>query len=376
MRNSPNDFTMGIVGDPGTRYDPKGMGGTTTIDYDPIHRRTVREFISLNGTIVNCAGGLAYGNAGWITCEETTAGPNQGWAQKHGYSFVVPAAANGSVPAVPIPQMGRFSKEAAVADPATGIVYQTEDAGSGRGSGFYRYVPNNASDLLAGGTLQMLKIAGLPQYNTREGQTVGAVLPAEWVTIAKPDPDLEGGAQSCFAQGFALGGAQFNRLEGVFRGEGGSIYFNATSGGNVKNGDVNSDGFHEGYGQLWQYLPDPSGNKLALVYESTSGALLDSPDNLCVTPSGGILFCEDDASGNDNDIDPLAPGLTDVNRLVGLTWDGVPFVFAVNRLNNSEFAGACFSPDGNTLFVNIFGNGTPGSGMTCAITGPWRRGPL
>lgn len=375
VRNGPNDFTLGVTGDPGTRYDVKAMGGTTTIDYDPIHRRTVREFISLNGTIVNCAGGLAFENAGWITCEETTAGPNQDWAQKHGYSFLVPASANSTVPAIPIPAMGRFSKEAAVADLTTGIVYQTEDAGST--SGFYRYLPSDPSNLLAGGTLQMLKIVGMSQYDTRENQTVGAALPVEWVTIASPDPNLEGGAPSCFAQGFALGGARFYRLEGVFRGEGGSIYFVSTSGGNVKNGDV-SGGFAEGYGRLWQYLPGPGGEKLILIYESTSGALLDSPDNLCVTPNGGILFCEDDAGSADSatDIHPLAPGITDVNRLVGLTRNGVPFIFAVNRINASEFAGACFSPDGNILFVNIFGDGTPGSGMTCAITGPWRRGPL
>ena len=42
----------------------------------------------------------------------------------------------------------------------------------------------------------------------------------------------------------------------------------------------------------------------------------------------------------------------------------------------------CFSPDGRTLFVNLYGDstGTPedhrDEGMTCAITGPWRRGPL
>jgi hypothetical protein len=28
------------------------------------------------------------------------------------------------------------------------------------------------------------------------------------------------------------------------------------------------------------------------------------------------------------------------------------------------------------LFVNIFGDGSPDSGMTCAITGPWRQGAL
>ncbi len=62
--------------------------------------------------------------------------------------------------------------------------------------------------------------------------------------------------------------------------------------------------------------------------------------------------------------------------MIGLSRDGVPFEFAMNRLNDAEFAGACFSPDGSVLFVNIFGGSAAGSGMTCAITGPWRKGPL
>lgn len=52
------------------------------------------------------------------------------------------------------------------------------------------------------------------------------------------------------------------------------------------------------------------------------------------------------------------------------------FTFAVNVLNDSEFAGACFGADGDILFVNLFGDSAPGSGMTCAIWGPWERGPL
>jgi secreted PhoX family phosphatase len=376
VRNRPGDLTAAVGGPTATKYDALGVGGTITIDYDPRRRRVVRDFVSLNGTIVNCAGGLAFNNAGWITCEETVEGPSNGWQQKHGYNFLVPAAATDTVTAVPILAMGRFAHEASVADPTTGIVYQTEDAGSGRGSGFYRYLPVNPANLLAGGTLQMLRITGRPQYDTRQGQATGAIFPVEWVTIANPDPDLENGAARTFDQGFVQGGALFNRLEGIFRGERGSIYFAATSGGDVKNGDVNSDGFAEGYGQIWQYVPSADGDELTLVFESSGQSVLDSPDNICVTPSGGLLLCEDDAGSNDNDTHPLAPGISDVNRLIGLSRSGEPFEFAVNRLNDSEFAGACFSPDGQILFVNIFGDGTPGSGMTCAITGPWRQGPL
>jgi hypothetical protein len=52
---------------------------------------------------------------------------------------------------------------------------------------------------------------------------------------------------------------------------------------------------------------------MLLVFESPNSSALDSPDNLCVTPGDGILF------------------------------------------------------------VNIQGGNSIGSGMTCAITGPWRR---
>ncbi|MGH8606368.1 MAG: alkaline phosphatase PhoX [Gammaproteobacteria bacterium] len=379
VRNAPGDRVFAVEGPNDTRYDALGVAGTVTVDYDPSaprRGRVVRDFISLNGTIVNCAGGYAFRDAGWITCEETTAGPNQGWDQKHGYNFLVPAAVNITTLSIPIISMGRFSHEASVADPTTGIVYQTEDAGSGVGSGFYRYLPNDPSNLLAGGELQMLRVVGRPEVDLRQGQTVGAWLPVDWVTINDPDPNLEGGATRTFDQGFAQGGAKFNRLEGIFRGPRGSAYFGSTSGGNAKNGDVNSDGFAEGFGQIWQYLPGADKNELVLVFESPGGSVLDSPDNLLVTPSGGILLCEDDASSGDGDTHPLAPGITDVNRLIGLTVDGEPFEFAVNRLNDTEFAGACYSPDGNILFVNIFGDGTEDSGMTCAITGPWQRGPL
>lgn len=44
-------------------------------------------------------------------------------------------------------------------------------------------------------------------------------------------------------------------------------------------------------------------------------------------------------------------------------------LYTIARLNaETELAGACFSPDGRTLFVNAYS-----PGRTLAITGPWRR---
>jgi secreted PhoX family phosphatase len=339
------------------------MGGCMTLDFDTKRKRLVRQFFSIGGTIVNCSGGWSWRNAGWITCEETTQGVNNGYDKPHGYNFLVPASANSTVLAVPFNAMGRFSHEASVADD-DGVVYETEDAGNN--SGFYRYTPVRPGDLSMG-KLQMLRVRNNPGADLFTEQPVGLRVAVDWVDINNPDPNLEMGADTCFAQGRAQGGAAFNRLEGIFRGEDGrSIYFISTSGG-------------LGFGQLWHYIP-ADGNlrmehQLVLVFQSPNGAVLEAPDNLCLTPNGGVLFCEDDAVG-DGDTHPLAPGITDVNRLIGLGPKGEVFEFAVNILNDAEFAGACFSPDGEVLFVNIFGNSTPGSGMTCAIWGPWEKGPL
>jgi secreted PhoX family phosphatase len=115
-----------------------------------------------------------------------------------------------------------------------------------------------------------------------------------------------------------------------------------------------------------------------LVYESPSGGEMDSPDTLTVTPRGGLIACEDDASSAYVDTHPLEPGIEHVNRLIGPTQAGEAFELAVNVLNGSELAGACFSASGRTLFFNLFGRARfaeyPVEGMTCAAPGPWRRG--
>lgn len=362
-------------------YDATAGGGVSTLDFDPRRGVLVQDFISLKGTIVNCAGGYGLGHSGWITGEETVSS----FAKRHGYNFFVPVDRGPDDPkgGEPIVAMGRFAHEAVATDQRTGVVYQTDDPGSGVGAGFYRYLPDDPEDLFAGGRLQMLGIRGRAQADLRENQVVGDRMPVTWFEIDDVDPEPANNASpgSVFDQGYGKGGAKFNRLEGCwFDGER-SIYFVSTSGGDVKNGDVNSDGFAEGYGQIWRYRTGGGGD-VALIYESDGAEALDSPDNLCVTPRGGLILCEDDAS-SDSDLNPNAPGLTDVNRLIGYSREGSVFEFAVNRINDSELAGATFSPDGETLFVNIFGDSTGpadpytgNEGMTIAITGPWGKGPL
>ena len=387
-------FSQGefVIAAPQGSYDRTAGGGTTTLRFDPRRFRTpsgglTQHFVSLTGTVVNCAGGIAPGGNGWLTCEEIVQdevqpgdapGSVARTERRHGYVFHTPLRVAPGRPASsqPLVAMGRFAHEAAAVDDRTGIVYQTEDAGSGRGSGFYRFVPTDRADLSKGGVLQILGIARRPGADLREGQQQGRPMPVTWITIEEPDPAGEA-PNAVFEEGFAKGAAKFNRLEGCWDGSG-SIFFASTSGGDAKNGDVNSDGFEEGYGQIWEYVPGGrAGGQLVLLYESPDGDVLDSPDNIVVSPRGGLVICEDDSSSanlNQSDVSEFFG--EDKNRLIGLTLQGRPFPIAENIVNDSELAGACWSADGRFLFVNIYGYDEEGSGGTCAITGPWARGAL
>ena len=342
-------------------YDELAGGGTTTLVIDPKTRTIVRDFVSLSGTLINCAGGpTPWGS--WISCEETTLGPAVrttslgtkigGFPKPHGYCFEVFASANGNVPPVPLRAMGRFVHEAVAVDKRTGIVYETEDFGS---AGFYRFLPRRNKRLAEGGVLQMLAIKDKPQYDTRTKQKQGTQFTTGWVTIDNPDPaeaDLD--PMAVFKQGRAKGGAIFSRLEGCCADGDGIIYFTSTSGGDTRGG------------QVWRYEPlGRDDGRLTLMFESPDREVFDMPDNVCPMPGSGLLFiCEDS--------DYVARGGSSPDNFVRiLTPDGRIADFAKNitpDFPRAEFAGTSFSPDARTLFVNIQ---TPG--VTCAIWGDWER---
>lgn len=378
IRNHEINDPAGYAAPFGKRaYDPKAGGGTMSLEVENRMTergrevRLLREFPSLCGTHVNCAGGpTPWGS--WLSCEETTEGAElitlpdgtiRGGREKdHGYVFEVPLSANDEVEPVPLKAMGRFVHEAVAVDPATGIVYETEDATYDAknpqtlpGAGFYRFIPSQPGELRRGGRLQMLAVTGMPNLMTMYGQTPGTVLPAQWVDIEDPDPkNAARDRAAVFRQGYAKGGAVFQRLEGCWYGDG-SIFFDATSGGDAHAG------------QVWQYRPTSRDTgELILVFESPSRDVLDSPDNICISPRGGLVICEDGVN------DQYIRGLSATGQLFNL-------VHQPKSVQTSEFAGACFSPDGSVLFFNIQGSTSsrsPRSGGTYAMWGPWERGGL
>lgn len=342
-------------------YDDQAAGGTTTLVINPKTNELISDFVSLSGTLTNCAGGVTPWGS-WISCEETTRGETLhtdldgyaagGFKKPHGYCFEVRADANTNLPPVPLKAMGRFMHEAAALDRRTGIVYQTED--SRPFCGFYRFIPKRPGHLAEGGSLEILAVKDKPNYNTRVGQKPGVTLPATWVTIDDPDPkSADVDPQAVYKQGAAKGAANFRKLEGCLADANGRIYFVSSSGGDVEGG------------QIWIYEPTTRDEgRLTLLFESPNRELLDMPDNICFHPKNKLLFMCEDGLYTDQGRRPSD------NYVRILTPDGKIADFAKNIVpgfETTEFAGATFSADGRTLFVNIYN-----PGMTFAIWGDWK----
>ena len=360
---------------PGTEGAPDGFpgfaGGVTAVSYAP--GRPPETVALLSGTAVNCAGGpTAWGS--WLTCEETVLRASRVGAKDHGYVFEVPAT--GGASGRPIVDMGFFRHEAVALDP-TGIVYLTED--NGPYSGFYRFLPRNtqpkAGALEEGGRLEALRVRGVANADLR-APAFGDEHEVDWVPVPEPDADPEAFAPEAFGgnvagagksgpylQAEAAGAARFARGEGAWQ-HGGSIYWVDTSAGAA------------GAGAVWVYEPGKS--VLRALYVSPAEAVADAPDNITVHDNGLVLACED-GGGLQNAAGELVRG----TRLLALGRDGRAVEIGENNIvldtpipgrpaietadyRGSEWAGATFSPDGKTLFVNI-----QSPGVTFAIDGPW-----
>ena len=356
-----------LLADP---YDPEAAGGTSALVVTP-DLQVEHAYATSAGTVRNCAGGpTPWGT--WITCEETEhvpGLPDVPATRRHGYAFEVlpggPGGPGSGPQQVRLPGFGRFNREAAAIDPATGIAYLTEDHAQGL---LYRFVPRGYRPAGFGaytgaGSLEALRIEQLEDTTSR----VPGLRPFRVGWVAIDDPDA--GEVPTRVQGAAKGASVFSRGEGLWYA-GGAIYFTATSGGGLEAG------------QIWRYVP--ASNMVELFYESWDRAELEGADNVTVHPTSGDLYVCEDGPGTDalrvvtpegaafpfarvalSPEDPRhagGPGIADtVGEVPGSPPDG--------RIDGED-AGACFSPDGRVLFLNV-----QAPSMTLAVWGPFRQGP-
>ena len=321
-------------------------GGTTTLVVNEDTLEVEKSWLSLTGTLRNCAGGSTPWGT-WISCEEIVMPRKNGYEQSHGYNFEVPITEHMQLAdPIPLKAMGQFNHEAVCVDPRTSIVYQTEDRKDGL---IYRFLPNEPGQLVKGGKLQALAIKGSKRVITRNWETDGQKFPinkpmeVEWIDFEQVE-NVENDLLR--SQGFQNGAAKFARGEGMWFGNQ-ELYFACTSGGLTQTG------------QIFRYTPSPyegtreeakQPGRIELFLEPNNGELLKFCDNLTVAPWGDVIFCEDHAKP----------------RVVGITTSGQFYQIAENVGFQSEFAGGVFSPSGRTYFVNI-----QHAGLTIAIQGPW-----
>ncbi|OPF75231.1 Tat pathway signal sequence domain protein [Streptomyces antioxidans] len=353
----PVPLTEGLV------YDPAASGGCTVVEVAK-HGDHVTEWVGIAGTSTNCAGGRTPWGT-WLTCEETEdkAGQN-GMTKDHGYVFEVDPHDRGANRAPkPVKALGRYAHEAVVVDPKRGHLYLTEDAAGPNGL-LYRWVPPHGFQHGRGRLGTLKDDAGVlqaPKCYDSGGNFVddlsratrtGTVYGVDW----EPVPDRDGASVSVRKQ-FKDGEiTRARKLEGMWWADGGAYIVSSFA---REESPVQHDG------QVWFY--DPKRRTLTLKVllgvnpDPSEDGAFDGPDNVTVSPYGGLVIAEDGEG---------------VQHLFGATEDGRTYPIARNELNIgsteepefSEFTGVVFSPDGATLYANIQ---TPG--IMLAITGPWRR---
>lgn len=249
----------------------------------------------------------------------------------------------------PILGCGTYSHEAAAVDPLTNTFYLTEDEGDSR---FYRFLPETPN--LGGrpsstGVLQAMRVLTGDDINADGAR---GPWPVDWLEIPNPNP-----LQIPLAPGeFQLLGTPtrlqvpettaFDGGEGIWH-QNGIVYFTTKGDRRVWAHDIAAQTVEVIYDDFF-FQPEP---------------ILDSVDNIVMTPGGDIVIVEDKEEANQQAVAIQPDGrLAVLVQLVGQ--------------DSSEVTGPAFSPDGRFFYFSSqrgpgAGGVTGTGGITYCIEGPW-----
>ena len=258
-------------------YDPKAGGGTTTLEFDSLHRaRWCKAWASISGTVRNCAGGpTPWGS--WLTCEETIDGPSRderahaaarlrvrGAGGRHGDARSRSATWAAS----------RTRRWRSIPPPATSTRPRTPATTPGSTASF-RSTPGTCT---SAARLLHARASTDSRRPTRARTSRGRARAVEWVPIADARPRRPGAAQRLLAGLRRRAGraSRASRAAGTATGASTSPPPAAATRARARSGSTT-----------------PPSETLRLLFESPGGEVLNAPDNLCVSPRGGLVLCED-----------------------------------------------------------------------------------